>query len=86
LVNVSTLEADGIEAATTGKGIALTSLMSTVALIALFGTGFVATAGRQVSQLAFRAGRLTLCRAGRILTGDPAGHAGGKPSARSRPS
>jgi len=32
LVNVGTLEADGIEAATTGEAIALTSLMSTVAL------------------------------------------------------
>jgi hypothetical protein len=37
LVNVGTLEADGIEAATTGEAIALTSLMSTVALIVLFG-------------------------------------------------
>jgi uncharacterized protein (TIRG00374 family) len=50
LVNVSALEADGIEATTTGEAIALTSLMSTVALIALFGTGFVATAGRHVSR------------------------------------
>ena len=50
LVNVSTLEADGIEASTTGEGIALTSLMSTVALIVLFGTGFVATAGRHLSR------------------------------------
>jgi uncharacterized protein (TIRG00374 family) len=50
LVNVNTLEADGIEATTTGEAIALTSLMSTVALIVLFGTGFVVTAGRHVSQ------------------------------------
>jgi uncharacterized protein (TIRG00374 family) len=50
LVNVSTLEADGIEASTTGEGIALTSLISTVALIVLFGTGFVATAGRHLSR------------------------------------
>ncbi len=50
VVNVSTLEAEGIAAATTGEAIALTSLMSAVALIALFGTGFVATAGRHVSQ------------------------------------
>jgi uncharacterized protein (TIRG00374 family) len=50
LVNVSALEADGIEATTTGEAIALTSLMSTVALIVLFGTGFVVTAGRHVSQ------------------------------------
>jgi uncharacterized protein (TIRG00374 family) len=48
LVNVSTLEEDGIPAATTGEGIALTSLMSTVALIALFGAGFAATAGRHL--------------------------------------
>jgi Lysylphosphatidylglycerol synthase TM region len=50
LVNVSTLEAEGIAAATTGEAIALTSLTSTVALIALFATGFTATAGRHVSQ------------------------------------
>ena len=49
LVNVSTLEAEGIEASTTGEGIALTSLMSTVALIVLFGAGFVTTAGRHLS-------------------------------------
>jgi uncharacterized protein (TIRG00374 family) len=49
LVNVNTLEAEGIPASTTGEGIALTSLMSTVALINLFGIGFVATAGRHVS-------------------------------------
>ena len=50
LVNVNTLEADGVAAATTSEAIGLTSLMSTVALIALFGIGFVATAGRHVSQ------------------------------------
>jgi uncharacterized protein (TIRG00374 family) len=49
LVNASALEADGIAAATTGEAIALTSLTSTLALIVLFGTGFVATAGRHVS-------------------------------------
>jgi len=49
LVNASTLEAEGVAAATTGEAIALTSLTSTVALIILFGTGFVATAGRHVS-------------------------------------
>lgn len=38
------------------------------------------------ARLALRAGRLTLCRAGRIRAGDRAGHPGGKPSARSRPS
>ena len=45
LVNVNTLEAEGVEAATTGEAIGLTSLVSTVALIVLFGIGFVATAG-----------------------------------------
>jgi uncharacterized protein (TIRG00374 family) len=49
VVNVSTLEAEGVDAATTGEAIGLTSLVSTVALIALFGIGFVATAGRHVS-------------------------------------
>jgi len=49
LVNVGTLEAEGIDAAITGEAIGLTSLVSTVALIALFGIGFVATAGRHVS-------------------------------------
>jgi uncharacterized protein (TIRG00374 family) len=49
LVNANTLEAEGIAAATTGEAIALTSLTSTIALIALFGTGFAATAGRHVS-------------------------------------
>jgi uncharacterized protein (TIRG00374 family) len=49
LLNVSTLEEEGIAASTTGEAIGLTSLVSTVALIALFGTGLVATAGRHVS-------------------------------------
>jgi uncharacterized membrane protein YbhN (UPF0104 family) len=49
VVNASTLEAEGIPAATTGEAIALTSLTSTIALIVLFGTGLVATAGRHVS-------------------------------------
>src|SRR5689334_20895645 len=50
VVNVSTLEAEGVDAATTGEAIGLTSLVSTVALIALFGIGFVATAGRHISR------------------------------------
>ena len=50
LVNASALESDGIAAATTGEAIGLTSLTSTVALIVLFGAGFVATAGRHVSR------------------------------------
>jgi uncharacterized protein (TIRG00374 family) len=49
LVNATTLETEGIAAATTGEAIALTSLTSTIALIVLFGTGFAATAGRHVS-------------------------------------
>src|SRR5450755_396648 len=49
LVNASTLETEGIAAATTGEAIALTSLTSTIALIVLFGTGFAVTAGRHVS-------------------------------------
>ena len=49
VVNVSALEAEGVDAATTGEAIGLTSLVSTVALIALFGIGFVATAGRHIS-------------------------------------
>ena len=50
MVNASTLETEGIAAATTGEAIALTSLTSTVALIVLFGTGFAATAGRHVQR------------------------------------
>ena len=49
LVNASTLETEGIAAATTGEAIALTSLTSAIALIVLFGTGLAATAGRHVS-------------------------------------
>jgi putative heme transporter len=49
LVNVNTLEGAGIDAATTGEAIGLTSLTSTAALIVLFGTGFASTAGRHVS-------------------------------------
>jgi uncharacterized protein (TIRG00374 family) len=50
LLNVSTLEAEGVAASTTGEAIGLTSLVSTAALIALFGTGFAAAAGQHVSQ------------------------------------
>ena len=39
LLNVGALEAEGVTASTTTEGIGLTSLVSTVALIALFGTG-----------------------------------------------
>jgi hypothetical protein len=47
---VSTLETEGIAAATTTEGIGLTSLVSTAALIALFGTGLAATAGQHISR------------------------------------
>ncbi len=50
LVNASTLETEGIDAATTGEAIALTSLTSAIALIVLFAAGFAATAGRHVSR------------------------------------
>jgi uncharacterized protein (TIRG00374 family) len=50
VLNVSTLETEGIAAPTTGEAIGLTSLVSTVALIALFGAGFAATAGRHLSR------------------------------------
>jgi uncharacterized protein (TIRG00374 family) len=49
-VNVSTLEDEDIAASTTGEAIALTSLVPTIALIVLFGTGLVVTAGRRLSQ------------------------------------
>jgi uncharacterized protein (TIRG00374 family) len=49
VLNVSTLENEGIAGSTTGEAIGLTSLVSSIALIALFGTGFVATAGRHLS-------------------------------------
>jgi uncharacterized protein (TIRG00374 family) len=49
LLNVSTLQEEGIAASTTGEAIGLTSLVSTVALIALFGAGLLATAGRHIS-------------------------------------
>jgi hypothetical protein len=45
-----TLEAEGVAASTTTEEIGLTSLVSTVALITLFGTGFPAMAGRQLSR------------------------------------
>jgi predicted PurR-regulated permease PerM len=49
VLNVSTLEKEGIAAPTSGEAIGLTSLVSTAALIALFGTGLAATAGRHLS-------------------------------------
>jgi uncharacterized protein (TIRG00374 family) len=60
LLNVSTLESEGIAASTTGEAIGLTSLVSTVALIALFGTGLVATAGRHVSATYLRIAGIAL--------------------------
>jgi hypothetical protein len=50
LLNVSTLETEGVAASTTGEAIGLTSLVSAVALIVLFGTGFAVTAGRHLSR------------------------------------
>ena len=40
VLNVSTLETEGVATSTTGEAIGLTSLVSTLALIALFGTGW----------------------------------------------
>jgi uncharacterized protein (TIRG00374 family) len=60
LLNVSTLEAEGVAAPTTGEAIGLTSLVSTIALIALFGTGLVATAGRHVSAAYLRIAGIAL--------------------------
>ena len=48
-LNVSTMETEGVDPSTTGEAIGLTSLVSTIALIVLFGTGLVATAGRHLS-------------------------------------
>jgi len=59
-VNVSTMEAEGVDGATTGEAIGLTSLVSTVALIALFGAGLVATAGRHVSATYLRIAGIAL--------------------------
>jgi uncharacterized protein (TIRG00374 family) len=67
LVNVSTLEAEGIAAATTGEAIALTSLMSTAALIVLFGSGFVATAGRHLPQAYLTAAGIALVLVAAVL-------------------
>ncbi len=50
LLNVSTLETEGVAASTTGEAIGLTSLVSATALVALFGAGLVATAGRHLSR------------------------------------
>ena len=49
VLNVSTLEQEGIAGSTTGEAIGLTSLVSSIALIALFGAGFAATAGQHLS-------------------------------------
>lgn len=50
LLNVSTLEAEGVAAATTSEAIGVTSLVSSAALVAVFGAGFAATAGQHISQ------------------------------------
>jgi len=49
VLNVSTLETEGVATSTTGEAIGLTRLVSTLALIALLGTGLVATAGRHLA-------------------------------------
>ncbi len=67
LLNVTTLETEGIAASTTGEAIGLTSLVSTVALIALFGTGLVATAGRPVSQSYLTVAGIALVLVGAVL-------------------
>jgi uncharacterized membrane protein YbhN (UPF0104 family) len=68
LLNVSTLEEEGIAASTTGEAIGLTSLVSTVALIALFGAGLVATAGRHVSATYLRIAGIALALVVLVLT------------------
>jgi uncharacterized membrane protein YbhN (UPF0104 family) len=50
VVNVQVLETEGMAASTTGEAIGLTSLVSTVTLIALFGAGFAVPAGRNLSR------------------------------------
>jgi len=55
LVNVNTLEAEGIDAATTGEAIGLTSLVSTVALIALFSSRLAALARTELTGRTFLA-------------------------------
>lgn len=56
VVNVSTLEGQGVAVETSGEAIALTTLVSTSALITLFGAGLLATAGRHVSRVYLAAG------------------------------
>ena len=48
-LNISTLETEGIAPATTVDTIGVTSLVSSIALIALFGAGLAATAGHHLS-------------------------------------
>jgi uncharacterized protein (TIRG00374 family) len=69
LLNVDTLEAEGIAAATAGEAIALTSLVSTMALITLFGVGLLATAGRSVSAAYLAAGAVALAVVAAVLAG-----------------
>lgn len=91
LLNVSTLETEGIAAPTTGEAIGLTSLVSTIALIALFGTGLMATAGRHVSAGYLRiagiaAVLVVLVLALALLVGatpaSPSGRRAGRPAGR----
>jgi hypothetical protein len=83
VLNVSTLESDGIAAPTTGEAIGLTSLVSTIALIALFGAGFVATAGRHLSRAYPTTAAIAavlvagVLIAARVVAAGHRGHAGG---------
>jgi len=67
LVNVDALESAGIQAATTGEGIALTTLVSTIALIALFCAGLAVTAGQHLSTEYIMAAAIALLLAGSAL-------------------
>ena len=49
VLNVGTLEREGIEPATSADAVAVTSLVSSAALMAVFAAGFAATAGRHLS-------------------------------------
>jgi hypothetical protein len=64
LLNVNSMESAGIPAATTAEAVALTTLVSTLALIALFGAGLIATAGHVASvYLLIAAGALVIAGA-----------------------
>jgi len=64
LVNADALESAGVAATTTGEAVALTSLVSTVALLALFCLGLAVTAGQHVSQTYLLIGVIAAALAG----------------------